>query len=232
MRRTTVLRHVHFEDLGSLSLPLAERNYQVHYVDVGLDDIDAQVGMDTELLIVLGGPIGVYEHTIYPFLDQELAVLKRRMAANRATLGICLGAQLMAWALGADVRPGPQKEIGWARVELSDAGRDGPLRHLSDVPVLHWHGDMLDLPAGAVRLASTNICPNQAFAVGRNLLGFQFHPENDGAGFERWLIGHAAEISHAPGVTVPQLRDQCAKYAAAAGAAGQKCLREWLDGLR
>lgn len=231
MRRATVLRHVHFEDLGAFSRPLADENYQVKYLDVGLEDIDPAFGTNADLLIVLGGPIGAYDEALYPFLADELALLRRRLEAQRPTLGICLGAQLMAKALGADVRPGPKKEIGWASVELSDAGRDGPLRHLANIPVLHWHGDFFELPNGAVRLASTKICPNQAFALGRHVLGFQFHPENDGFGFERWLIGHAAEISYAPGVTVPQLREQCAHFGAAAGVAGQKCIREWLNGL-
>jgi GMP synthase-like glutamine amidotransferase len=130
-----------------------------------------------DLLVCLGGPIGAYEEAAYPFLRDELALIERRLAAARPTLGICLGAQLMARALGARIYPAPAKEIGWGEVRLSEAGQKGPLRHFAGVPVLHWHGDTFDLPKGAELLASTVLCANQAFAFGRYALAFQFHPE-------------------------------------------------------
>lgn len=134
MRTALVIRHVHFEDLGSFAAPLAAAGHEVRYVDAGLDDLRA------EELVLLGGPIGAYEGHLYPFLDDELDALRARLAAGAPTLGICLGAQLMAAALGARVAPGPAKEIGWATVELTEAGQAGPLHHLDGVPVLHWHG--------------------------------------------------------------------------------------------
>jgi GMP synthase (glutamine-hydrolysing) len=107
-------------------------------------------------------------------------------AFARSTFGICLGAQLIATTLGAQVRPGSGKEIGFAPLSLTDEGRQGPLRHLADIPVLHWQGDMFDIPDGAVGLASTEPCANQAFSVGRNIMGVQFHPEAEaGRTFER-----------------------------------------------
>jgi len=181
--------------------------------------------------VVLGGPVGAYEGHLYPILDEELRLLRRRLAASAPTLGICLGAQLMARALGAHVAPGSAKEIGWAPVDLTDAGLDGPLRHLDGIPVLHWHGDALDQPPGAECLASTALCPNQAFALGRTALGFQFHPEADGQGFERWLVGHAVELARVPGLSVTALRADAQRVGPAAGAAGQRCIAEWLDGL-
>src|SRR6201999_289627 len=102
--------------------------------------------VESDLLVVLGGPIGAYEEDRYPFLTAELTLIGARLKAGRPTLGICLGAQLMARALGADVRPGAGKEIGWAPLVLSEAGRAGPLRHLGNEPVLHWHGDIFHLP--------------------------------------------------------------------------------------
>jgi GMP synthase (glutamine-hydrolysing) len=146
-------------------------------------------------------------------------------------LGICLGAQLIARALGAKVYPGPAKEIGWSALRLTDAGRQGPLAALADVPVLHWHGDTFDLPGGAARLASTDLCANQAFAVGRQVLAFQFHPEATEVGFERWLIGHACEIAGTPGVSPQGLRAQAQSLAARSTACGERCLETWLDGL-
>src|SRR5262249_57807158 len=121
-----------------------------------------------EVLIVLGGPIGVYQEQDYPFLTDELRVLERRLAADLPTLGICLGAQLMARALGAKVYAGPRKEIGWSPLHLSAAGRRSCLAPLAkrQAAVLHWHGDTFDLPAGATHLASTPDYPHPALACG------------------------------------------------------------------
>jgi GMP synthase (glutamine-hydrolysing) len=229
MPRTVVaIRHVHFEDLGAFGPELEAAGFTIQYRDAGIDDLRAMP--DADLLVVLGGPIGAYEDDLYPFLAEEIALLERRLASGRPTLGICLGAQLMARALGARVYPGPAKEIGWAPLTLAEAGASGPLRHLGDAPMLHWHGDTFDLPDGATRLASTPICANQAFARGASALAFQFHPEADGAGFERWLIGHAAEIAQA-GLSPRALRADTQRFAAEAGARGRRCLRDWLGGL-
>jgi GMP synthase (glutamine-hydrolysing) len=232
LRTALAIRHVHFEDLGSFAAPIAAAGYQVRYLDPGLDELRPRDIAAADLLVVLGGPVGVYEGHLYPFLDEELGVLRCRLAAGAPTLGICLGAQLMAHALGARVAPGSAKEIGWAPVELTDAGRIGPLRHLEGVQMLHWHGDAFDLPPGTECLASTAPCANQAFALGRTALGFQFHPEANGQGFERWLVGHAAEIASVPGLSVTRLRVDAQRVGAAAGVAGRRCIAEWFDGLR
>lgn len=176
--------------------------------------------------MVLGGPIGAYEDDKYPFLRAEIALLEQRLYNKQPTLGICLGAQLMARALGARVYPGPAKEIGWAPVTLTKAGRAGALAHLDGVPMLHWHGDTFDLPAGSERLASMEVCSNQAFSLGPNVLAFQFHPEAEGHSFERWLIGHASELAHAK-ISPQALRADSKRLAAAAGEHGQRCLRKW-----
>ncbi|HEV2650183.1 MAG TPA: glutamine amidotransferase [Rhizomicrobium sp.] len=222
------LRHVTFEDLGAFEATLLDGGYAVQYADLGLDDLSS---FDTpDLLAVLGGPIGAYESDIYPFLDDEIALIGRRLQAGLPTLGICLGAQLMAGALGARVYPGRGKEIGWKALTLTPAGR-AVLAPLDGLPVLHWHGDTFDLPPGAINLAATDLCDHQAFAIGRHALAFQFHPEAQQKGFERWLIGHAAEISATAGVSVPGLRIATDRYAKAAAAAGKACLRNWLSKL-
>jgi GMP synthase (glutamine-hydrolysing) len=228
MKLATVIRHVHFEDLGAFASVLERQGYEITYLDAGVDVMPGPRADQTDLLVVLGGPIGAYEDDLYPFLGNELAMIRRRLEKNQPVLGICLGAQLIARALGARVYPGSAKEIGWSILELTEAGRQSPLALLEAVPVLHWHGDTFDLPAGATRLASTAVCANQAFALGTQVLAFQFHPEATEDGFERWLIGHACEIAATPGVSVPELRAQTRALAANCARQGQLCLEAWL----
>lgn len=227
MKRAIALRHVPFEDLGSFGPVLADHGFEIQYVDCGIHDIAAIDPSTPELLIVLGGPIGAFQDDLYPFIKEEVHLLERRLELNRPTLGICLGAQMIARTLGARVYAGPYKEIGWSRLDLTDAGRMSPLRHLN-APVLHWHGDTFDLPSEATLLASTDKCANQAFSWGDNVLALQFHPEVDARNIEQWLIGHACEISAADGVSVPMLRHDTARFGAGLQIEGRKCLAEWL----
>lgn len=230
MKTALIIRHVAFEDLGSFELPLTERGYAAVHLDIGLQAVTAVSPAAPDLLIVLGGPIGAYQERDYPLLGDELALLKRRLAENLPTLGICLGAQLMARALGARVFPGEHKEIGWGPIALTAAGRGSALRHLAtdEAQVLHWHGDSFDLPAGAVRLASTGLYENQAFSYGRNALALQFHPEVTVQGLERWFIGHAAEIAATPEVSVTGLREETARRCPALQVRARAFFEEWL----
>lgn len=225
------IRHVAFEDLGTFSPAIERAGYRIHYYDVGLDELWTLDPLKTELLIVLGGLIGAYEDDKYPFLRDELNILEARLAAGRPTLGICLGAQLMARAFGARVYPGPAKEIGFSPLALTAEGRDSCLAPFQDHPVLHWHGDTFDVPDGAVRLASTPLCENQAFARGRNALAVQFHPEAGGDGFERWLIGHTLELAQA-GIDVPRLRSEHVSLGADLKRRAEACITTWLDQLQ
>jgi len=231
VKTAAAIRHVHFEDLGAFESVLTESGYQIRYCDAGINGLHGPELSDCDLLVVLGAPIGAYEEEEYPFLADEIAVIRKRLNFDRPALGICLGAQLFARALGARVYAGPEKEIGWAPVTLTADGKLSPLRCLEGVPVLHWHGDTFDLPEGARLLASTKICQNQAFSYGGSVLAFQFHPEASAKNFERWLIGHAAEIAGVNGLSVPKLRSDTARFAPESAPLGQQCLREWLAKL-
>ena len=231
MRQALVIRHVACEDLGTLAGVLQQRGLVVRYVEAGIDDLGQLNPLAPEVLIVLGGPIGVSQEQDYPFVTDELRVLERRLTADRPTLGICLGAQLMARALGAKVYAGPCKEIGWAPLQLSEAGRRSCLVQLAqrEAAVLHWHGDTFDVPAGATHLASTSVYDNQAFAWGTRGLALQCHAEVTARGLERWFIGHAHEIERTPGLSVGQLRQDTQCYAPRLQVRAACCWHAWLN---
>jgi GMP synthase (glutamine-hydrolysing) len=224
------VRHVAFEDLGLLGPLVGARGYEIRYHDAGIDAFDVDTLVAPDLVVILGGPIGVYETAAYPFITGEIAALTARLAANKPTLGICLGAQMMAAALGARVAPGPAKEIGWAPLTLSEAGRASVLAPLGTSPVLHWHGDNCELPAGCQGLASTAHCPVQAFTRTPAQLGVQFHVETEPARFEAWLVGHAVELSKA-GLDPRDLRQQARTVGPALREIGRGVLAAWLDSL-
>ncbi len=229
MKRALAIRHVAFEDLGLLSRVLEARGYRPDYLDAGVDDLACARSEQGDLLVVLGGPIGAYEEERYPFLRDELRLIERYLRRQIPVLGICLGAQLIARALGARVYPGSAKEIGFAPIELTEAGGGSCLRHLRQVgdTVLHWHGDTFDLPSGTTRLASTTITPNQAFGAGERTLALQFHIEAEPKRMEQWFIGHACELAAAK-IDVPALRAQARQHGDELRDAGASVLGEWL----
>ena len=230
MRKALVLRHVAFENLGILERILPDYGVTPVYHEVGVGPLPVAEIQSCDLLIVLGGPIGVYETEDYPFLAAEIDAIGLRLLAQKPTLGLCLGAQLMATALGAPVGPGPGKEIGYAPLTLRDAGRERPLAELEGVDVLHWHGDAFGVPPNGVSLASTPLCPHQAFALGPYGLALQFHAEVEPEALESWLIGHTCELGKL-GIKPGELRRQAAATGAATARAGAKMFRRWLDGI-
>jgi len=229
-KKAWAITHVAFEDLGSFEQTLRESGFEIDYLNAATDDLDIIKPEADDLLIVLGGPISVNDVDEYPFLETELEILQKRLAADRPTIGICLGAQLIAKALGAKVYPGQQREIGWSPVQLNDAGSRSSLRHLvgDGVSVLHWHGETFDLPEGAGLLASTESYPHQAFAHGK-ALALQFHPEVTVRGLEQWFVGHTREIHQTDGVSVNQLREDSRLYADTLQGRAYLFLNEWLE---
>lgn len=228
-RTALALRHVHFEDLGIVEPLLRERGYRVEYLDPAVEAIDLDRVEDAALLVALGGPIGVYDTAAYPFLHAEKDAIGRRLRAGRPTLGICLGAQLIAEAMGAEVRPTGAVEIGYAPLELTPDGFDSPLRPLHGIPVLHWHGDAFTIPDGARHLARTPGFPHQAFRTD-TVLALQFHVEADPRTIGRWLVGHAHELHH-HGIDPRVLREQAERHGPQLETAARTAIGDWLDEL-
>jgi GMP synthase (glutamine-hydrolysing) len=190
-------------------------------------------------LVVMGGPMGVADvgDPAHPYLDAEVALLRDRLADEAPVLGICLGAQLLAHAAGAAVypnqRPSPRGtttrvyEVGWAAVELVGGAGEPALAGLSQREMmLHWHGDTFDLPRGAVLLASTEACPNQAFRLGPRAFALQFHPELEPATVEDWLRADADYVATACGPEgSARIRAETARHYPAYQQAGDRLLR-------
>ena len=222
------IQHLAFEDLGSLEDVFYQLGFRVRYFEAGVDDLTPALNYEG-LTIILGGPIGVYETEDYPFLINEITGLKQRLQANKPTIGICLGAQLIAHALDAKVYAGHQKEIGWSQLDIKPVEHN-PLAALENVEVLHWHGDTFDLPAHATLLASSAVYPHQAFSVGNNILALQFHLEIMGQNFEKWLIGHTCELRHA-GLSISKLRQDNLTYAAQLESQCDQIIKIFLENL-
>ncbi|NNM51449.1 MAG: glutamine amidotransferase [Pseudomonadales bacterium] len=216
-KQAMIITHVAFEGAGRLFPWLLSQGYEIREVDASTVDWTEISATASDLWVLMGGPLGVYETQAYPFLVHELSILQERLQAHRPTLGICLGAQLIAQAAGGHVYPGSAgAELGWGPLLPGrDAQRFSWWSIMVDesLQVLHWHGDTMDLPAGAQHLASSSRYENQAFMLGQYALGLQFHGEVTAIDLERWYVGHAKELSLA-GVSIPALRQEgCQKTA-------------------
>ncbi|WP_062200815.1 glutamine amidotransferase-related protein [Demequina salsinemoris] len=222
--RCDVVRFVAFEDLGTWEAEILAHGYEVRYLDVGVDDVAEAASAD--VAIVLGAPIDAGDSSTYPVLDEVRAMLDARR--DRPTIGVCLGAQLMALVAGAAVRPGT-REVGYGTVDLTEAGRASSLRALDCNPVLHWHADTFDLPPGATLLAGDAANAHQAFALGP-WLAVQFHPEADPEAIERWLIGHTSDL-RAWGLSIEELRQAAREHGDVAAIGGIQMIRDWLRAL-
>lgn len=184
-----VLRHVPHEDLGTFAARLQDQKIPFHYLDVQDPRAPYPRLKDVSGVVVMGGPMGVYEKKNHPFLKREIVFLKKALRAGKPVLGVCLGAQLIAHALGARVYPHAVKEIGWYPLGRTPAGARDPLfrRFPAATTVFQWHGDTFDVPSGARLLATSPLCRAQAFVWGRGVYGLQFHVEVDGPLVRRWL---------------------------------------------
>lgn len=230
MKTALIIRHVPYEGVAGFRLPIEQAGYDITRIDVadsGFSDVDLTA---PDLLIMMGGPMGVYEQAEHPWIACQLRRLARRLESDRPTLGVCFGSQMMAAALGARVYPGEIKEVGFSSLTLTEAGAASPLRHLVDTPVLHWHGDTFDLPAGSERLAETTAYANQAFRIGPRLLALQFHAEmGEDPRIDAWLQDEP--YIAAAGTTADAVRADHDRHGRTAVEAGRSMIAEWLAGL-
>ena len=199
MGEVLVLQHIDCEPLGTIEDALRGAGLSFRYVrGYAGETVPQQIG-DAAGLIVMGGPMGVYERDRYPYLDDEMRLITRAVAQGVPTLGVCLGSQLLAAALGADVRPGPQVEIGWYPVTQTEVGAADPLwgglpkRFIGFL----WHGDVFDVPPGAVSLASSELTACQAFRYGPSVYGVLSHAEVTPEIVRDWTAAFAGELEDA-----------------------------------
>ena len=223
-----IIRHVAYEGAAGFRAPIEAAGYALDRVDVSDAQFSALDLAEPDLLVLMGGPMAVYERDQFPWIAGELARIARRLESGLPTLGVCLGAQMMAAALGAKVCAGPASEVGFHPVDLHPAARKGPLRHIAGVPMLHWHGDTFSLPPDVELLASSQLYPHQAFRRGATILALQFHAEMGlDPRFDTWIAGGGAAIARA-GTTAARLRADHDRFGPGAVAAGQRMIAEWL----
>ena len=172
------LQHVPFEGLGCIEQWITTKRHSANYTKLydnpQFPDLD-----EFDWLIVMGGPMGVYDEAMYPWLKEEKEFIRRAIERGKTIVGICLGSQLIAEVLGAKVYPNKQKEIGWFDIQKTEIVKSQPLLEQIEeqFTVFHWHSDTFDLPADSERLFSSAVCLNQAFLYKKKVLGLQFHFE-------------------------------------------------------
>ena len=194
--RVHVFQHVPFEDLGSIRGELTDRGAEIGYTRFFAGD-PLPMLEEIDMLIAMGGPMSVNDELDLPWLRAEKQAVRDAIAMEVPVLGVCLGAQLIASALGARVYPNPVKEIGWFPIQ-GVHGTEPAFSFPSESPVFHWHGETFDLPPGAIQLARTVACEQQAFQYKRHVLGLQFHLEMTADGVKALVENCRNELTGGP----------------------------------
>lgn len=228
MANVWVLQHISCETLGTIADALDGASIRHQYMrpfagDSVPEEIEGSAG-----LIVMGGPMGVYEKNRHPFLADEMRLIEKALRAQVPILGVCLGSQLLAATLGAAVTKGQRKEIGWYPVTLADWCKSDPLWAGIESPftAYHWHGDVFELPQGAVALASSDMTKHQAFRYGRNAYGFLFHMEVTPAIIREMVNTFAEELREAK-VDGKEILNRTAECLPPLQAIGQSVFQRW-----
>lgn len=228
-----VLQHIHCETLGAIGDFLAGAGIAAQYVRTFEGQPVPQELGDAAGLIVMGGPMGVYDQPRYPFLADETRLIEQALREERPVLGVCLGSQLLAATLGAAVTKGKQKEIGWYPVTLTEAAtRDELWMGIErSFVAYHWHGDVFELPQGAVSLAASDLTAHQAFRYGRSAYGLLFHMEVTEQIIGDMVAGFADELQGA-GVDGRAILGKAGDYLPRLQGIGGLVFQRWADLLR
>ena len=209
--RLHYFQHVPFEGLGVIDVWARHNQHEISGTRFYAGDTPPNMD-EIDYLVVMGGPMGVNDHEQYPWLPRAAGAIRAAVEADKPVLGICLGAQLIAYSLGARVYKNDQPEIGWFPVTETEAARNSNWHGFlnGEMPVLHWHGDTFDLPDGAIHLARSVACENQAFVINERVVGLQFHLELGTQPLEHLLSACADELVEAPTI---QSAEQMRRYA-------------------
>ncbi len=234
MKRLLVFQHVPHEILGTFNPLLKDAGFRIRYVNFGRTPDEQPEVEKYDGLIILGGPMCVDQTDQHPHLRTEIEAIQTAMRQNMPVLGICLGAQLIATALGAHVHRNPVKEIGWYDVSATEDGLKDPLfRHFSGTEkIFQWHGDTFEIPGRGVHLASSPDCANQAFRYGDRTYGLQFHLEVDAALIERWLTTpvHVRELEQLHGsISAENIRRDTQNYIAQSTDLGKRLFGAYIE---
>lgn len=234
MRNALVFQHVAHEILGTLHPLVKQAGIRIRYANFGREPNLKINSKSYDGLIILGGPMGVYEADKYEHLKVEMECIREFIADDKPILGICLGAQLIAATLGAKVAPAAESEVGWYDVALTDEGQKDPIMGVmqESQKIFQWHFDSFQLPDGAVWLASSNACTYQGFRWGTKVYGFQFHLEVDEKMIHRWLDlpAHQNLFAGDEGVAVREMiREQTSQYIAASKEMSNRVFRNYIN---
>lgn len=232
MAEVIVLQHADSEGLGTIQHVLAQHSVKVRTVRSYAGEQVPEQMEEASGLIVMGGPMGVYQQEEYPFLKDELRLIEQALVHNKSVLGVCLGSQLLATVPGGAVITGPQKEIGWYPVRLTTEAKEDALWAgvTEEFTAFHWHGDVFTLPSGAVPLAYSGLTERQAFRYGQNAYGFLFHLEVTAAQIQSMVTSFSNEMQEA-GVTSTEIARGSAEYMPVLRTVGMTVFDRWVRRL-
>src|SRR5438552_14003031 len=230
MEEVLVFQHDPFEDLGFFAEVLEKQGADYRVIRLFHGEMPAEEWENVTALIILGGPMSVDEEESFPFLRWEKRIIRAAIDEAVPILGICLGAQLIASTLGTQVFHGPVKEIGWSPISITPHGQvDSLLGYLPEsATVFQWHSDGFELPAGAIRLASSVNYENQAFRLGRNIYGLQFHLEVTPRMVARWVDERSKDLAQALYILPDKILADTQSYAPALKYYGERFLSEFI----
>ncbi len=223
-----ILQHAACEHAGNIAAALQRANRRSATIELFAGQNVPETMDSYSALVIMGGPMGVYEEAQYPFIRDELRLIEQTLKQNKPILGICLGSQLLAAALGAKVYPGPKKEIGWYLVSRLPAAKGDALAVglPESFMAMHWHGDVFDVPAGSVPLLRSDLTACQAFRFDRNAYGFLCHLELSLPQMDRMIQAFPEEL-HQAGITGSEILQGWPLHGAALERLGGEVFSRW-----